>query len=680
MGYRSLLQRRLSRDVAIHFYLGLNMVRQVSCMLREWSPTVKQDIPAARKNTGSSNTAERESVTSKGPVTGERLGTTYLGGQNNDRGYAIAIDNNRDIYITGSTNSSDFPTTTTAFDSILNTGNSGFRDAFVAKLSADGSQLFYASFLGGQADDEALDIATNASGQAFVSGWTRSADFPLINPLQSGPSGKKDVFITRLNNLGQPVYSTYLGGQGDDVARAIAVDSQDRIYLTGFTASGDHDLSLPNKSTRPWPTTAGAYDIRCGQQGACDGSDRLGKTLTHYDAFLTRIDNAGSSLGYSTFLGGGRYDYGNALAITATGDIIVAGETLSADFPSTATAYISACQDRGDGQCLSAEGYVLRIRPNGTAGNDLVFASFIGGSAADAVTALSIDASERIYLALTSHSDDLPSQQAILAGPPERPDNAVLTRSRNAFVARLDSTASSLTFASYLGGKNDDRASAIAIDSNGLLHIAGYTLSANLPISNDANQARHGDLNAATSATTADDGFLLRIDTHADGNLAAELSSDAGTPVTLGQQVRFIATVKNLGLQTAEEVTLTDILPDAVIFAAGQSDPRCQYDSGRLNCQLGALPAGAQQQVSIVVQPKNQGNYQHQVTVSALQTDSNLADNTASNTIEVMAVNASTGGSAAFSWILLLSLVSLPLLRRADYPASGRRTSSTLGS
>ncbi len=629
-------------------------------------------------NCTAATAASNDVFVSKFSASGQLLFTTYLGGQQDDRGLAIAVDSNGDIYIAGSTLSRDFPTTAGSFDSTLNDGGDGFHDAFAAKLSADGSRLIYATYLGGAADDVAQAIVTDNGGQLYVSGWTRSADYPLVAPLQATPGGKKDAFVTRLNNLGQPVYSSYLGGQGDDVVRAMAIDTGgSRIYLTGFTASGDHDLSLPARGTRPWPTTPGAYDTLCGQSGACDGSDGNGNPLTAYDAFLTRLDAAGSSLGYSTFLGGGRYDYGNAIAVTVAGDVLIGGETLSADFPATPGSLDDSCEDRGDGQCQSAEGYLLRLSPNGGGQNDLVFATFLGGSATDTIADLAIDNSERIYLAGTSLSDDLPTRQSIVSGPPARPDNAVLTRSRNVFLANLDSSGSTLTFASYLGGRNDDRATAIAVDSGGIVHLAGYTLSADLSVSQGTAQPQHGDL-LASATTTADDGFLLRIAPFLDGDLSATLNNDSNGQLTLGQQVRYTATVRNNGLQTAESVTLTDTLPDAVIFDAAQSDPGCQQYSGRLNCSLGALASGEQRQIDIVVRPKNQGSYSHQITVTALQTDSTPADNTASSdTVLVSPAAAATGGSAALGWLLPLALILLPGLRY--YPVSGRRTSRTFG-
>ena len=243
--------------------------------------------------------------------------STYLGGSFDDVGYGIAIDSSGNAYLTGFTTFTDFPTTAGAFDI---TYNGGQYDAFVTKLNATGSGLVYSTYLGGsESHDIGFGIAIDSSGNAYVTGYTISGDFPTtagaFDTTYNGGFGS-DVFITKLNATGSGlVYSTYLGGsaQGQDIGRGITLDGSGNAYVTGYTLSTD------------FPTTSGAFDTTYNG-GA-------------HDVFITKLNATGSGLVYSTYLGGSFDDRGNGIAIDGSGNVYVTGYTSSTDFPTTSGAF-----------------------------------------------------------------------------------------------------------------------------------------------------------------------------------------------------------------------------------------------------------------------------------------------------------------------------------------------------
>jgi len=241
--------------------------------------------------------------------------STYLGGSNQDQGEAIAVDSVGDAYVTGFTKSTNFPTTFGAFQT---TYGGGFTDAFVTKLNAAGSApLVYSTYLGGSDFDAPGEkgIRVDSVGDAYVTGVTRSTNFPVTSgAFQTAyGGGLDDAFVTKLNPTGSAlVYSTFLGGNGDESGDGIAVDSAGNAYVTGFTQSTN------------FPTTSGAFQTTPG-----GGSD----------AFVTKLNAAGSALVYSTYLGGSGTDQGLTVAVDSAGSAYVTGQTFSTNFPTTPGAF-----------------------------------------------------------------------------------------------------------------------------------------------------------------------------------------------------------------------------------------------------------------------------------------------------------------------------------------------------
>ncbi len=230
--------------------------------------------------------------------------STYLGGSGSDTANAIAVDDDGNAYVAGITTSADFPTASPYQGSLV-----GQQAAFVVKFNPAGSALLYATYLGGGADTATWgnSIAADSSGSAYVAGSTEAADFPTVSPYQGSLIGFQNAFITKLDPSGSAlVYSTYLGGSNSDAVSALAVDASGNAYATGYTVSSDFPTASPF-------------------QGSLDG--------TNADAFVAKLDPSGSALVYSTYLGGDSLDLGEGIAVDASGSAYIAGSTLSTDFP-----------------------------------------------------------------------------------------------------------------------------------------------------------------------------------------------------------------------------------------------------------------------------------------------------------------------------------------------------------
>jgi len=242
--------------------------------------------------------------------------STYLGGDGDDFGRGIAVDSDQHAYVTGATDSLNFPTTTGAFQQAH---GGGYRDVFVTKLNLAGTALVYSTYLGGNDLDYGHGIAVDSDQDAYVTGWTESTNFPNTTGAfqRTYGWGSSDAFVTKLNPAGSAlVYSTYLGGIGGDCGYGIAVDSNQHAYVTGDTDSLN------------FPTTAGAFQRTYG--GGIS------------DAFVTKFTHAGSVLVYSTYLGGNYQDYSHDIAVDSDQDAYVTGYTNSLNFPTTAGAFQQA--------------------------------------------------------------------------------------------------------------------------------------------------------------------------------------------------------------------------------------------------------------------------------------------------------------------------------------------------
>jgi hypothetical protein len=410
---------------------------------------------------------------------------TYLGGNNGgyhgDFASAIAVDSSGSVYVTGTANSVNFPSTPGAFQT-ANEGNGG-SNAFITKLNPEGTRLVYSTLLGGNSDyanDYGLGIAVDSSGDAYVTGAASSTDFPVYpNPgaFQTTNAGGANAFVTELNPDGTALlYSTYLGGDaggcGGDYGNAIALDSSGNAYVTGHASS------------KNFPVTANAYQSM--NNNYCTGN-----------AFVTKLNSSGTAEVYSTYLGGSAGhvgDYAQGIAVQA-GYAYVTGLASSTNFPvfPSNTTY----QNFNDGQ---QNAFITKLSLDGTA---LIYSTYLGGSYADSGSAIALDSAGDIYVTGVAGSKDFP----VTTGAFQQKTNTCCLGGTNAFVTELNPEGTSLVYSTYLGGSGSDSASSIAVDGLGEAYVTGITSSTNFPVTKGAFQTVNNDASSFVPSA-----FVTKLD------------------------------------------------------------------------------------------------------------------------------------------------------------------------
>ncbi|MDR3568215.1 MAG: SBBP repeat-containing protein [Syntrophobacteraceae bacterium] len=415
------------------------------------------------------------------------LYSTFLGGSANDEAYGIAVDSSGNAYMTGVTNSIDFPT-----QNVVQSGYAGgtsYGDAFVTEIAAGGQSLVYSTYLGGTGDDIGYSIAVDGAGNAYATGWTNSSDFPITpNDIQPFNGGGWDAFVTEIAAGGKTlIYSTYLGGAGDDYGTHIAVDGSGNAYVAGRTYSTDF----------PHPN---------GFQSSLAGEE---------NAFVAKIESGGKSLLYSTYLGGNGYDEAWAIAVDGSGNAYVAGLTTSTNFPT-----VKPFQSAFGGGTTNGTGdaFVAEIAADG---QSLVYSTYLGGSGDDAAYGIALDSSRNVYVTGSTQSSNFPLSNAL------QPNFNAATSYGDAFVAEIAANGQSLTYSTYLGGTGDNSGNSIAVDGSGNAFIAGATSSVDFPVANALQSANRGGYDAFVAEITAG-GASLAKSTYLGGS-----GNDAGYGIAL---------------------------------------------------------------------------------------------------------------------------------------------------
>jgi len=391
--------------------------------------------------------------------------STYLGGAGDDSGSSITLDSAGNIYVTGSTTSTNFPTVGPAYSS-----NKGLTDIFVTKISSTGTSIIYSTYIGGSGIDRASNIAVDSTGNAYVVGrvGNTSTDFPTTAGALASTyrGGDFDGVVVKLNAAGNAlVYSTFLGGEENDSTEGVAVDTAGVAYVTGGTKSNG------------FPATVNAYQ---GQ--------RAGDT----DAFLAKLNAAGSSLLYSSFIGGSGTDRASSVAIDGNGIAYVAGYGASPDFP-TENPF-----QAGFGGSFDA--FIAKFDTAASGINSLPFCSYLGGVADDKAYGVALDGSgTNIYIAGQTSSNNLPLLN------PAQPSFGGLY---DAFVARV-STAGIKIYTTYLGGSGEDRATGVAVNAAGEAYVTGFTSSTNFPVVTPVQIANGGGFDAFLSKLNAGGSVFL---------------------------------------------------------------------------------------------------------------------------------------------------------------------------
>jgi hypothetical protein len=486
---------------------GGDLLVQVGAqVLRQHQPVVYQEVAGERRDVAAGFVVQGLQVAfalgsydpSKPLVIDPVLTySTYIGGRGGDLGNAIAVDAADEAFITGTTGSPDFPTT-----SPLQPNLSGGSNAFVAKLAADGSALLYSTYLGGRGGESGNGIAVDAAGDGFVTGFTRSRDFPTVNPLQSANGGSQNAFVAKLAPDGSTlVYSTYLGGSGNsfsgDVGNAIALDGAGDAFVTGTTGSSNFPTANPLQSS-------------------------IGGFGASTNAFVAELTPEGSALVYSTYLGGSGSDEGHGIAVDAEGDAVVTGFTGSPDFPTVKPLQPNL------GSLFAINAFVAKLTPFGSA---LVYSTYLGGSHVDTALSIAVDAAGDAFVTGSTGSDNFPTSNALQA--------TFRADTRNAFVAELTPDGSALVYSTYLGGKSDDNGVGIAVDAAGDAFVTGYTGSLDFPTVNALQTSHGGGQWDVFVAELTPGGSALVFSTYLGGSsndLAQGIAVDtAGNAFVIGQ-------------------------------------------------------------------------------------------------------------------------------------------------
>jgi hypothetical protein len=468
--------------------------------------------------------------------------STYLGGSTYDQAQGIAVDSSGNAYVTGYTWSTDFPTVN-PLQASLNGGENSpcpdstqpCSDAFVSKLNASGSELVYSTYLGGTGSDRGYGIAVDSSGDAYVAGQTGSTDFPTANPVQASLKGKMNAFVSKLNASGSElVYSTYLGGSGNDQANGTSVDSNGNAVVVGLTGSTDFPTVNP-------------------LQGSNKSSVGTG--------FVAEVNAAGSALVYSTYLGGSIEDWAKAIAVDSSGNAYVTGYTDSPDFPT-----VNALQASRTGM---PNAFVSKLSPSGSA---LVYSTYLGGSAMDVGSGAAVDSSGNAYVTGYTSSTDFPRVNAVQAS------NNALKFDSTGFVAELNASGSALVYSTYLGGSTSDLANAIAVDSSGNAYVTGSAGSTDFPTVNPfqaSNKATYGTVFVAELSPGPAPALSFSVPALSFGSLTVDTASPQQS-----------VTVTNLG---NAPLSITSITASGD-FALVTTDTSCPYGGGTVapeaNCTL----------------------------------------------------------------------------------------------
>jgi len=411
--------------------------------------------------------------------------SSFLGGNGRDWGYALGLASDGSCYVTGFTESANFPTLY-AFNSTY----SGVMDAFIAKFDDSGS-LLWSTYFGGNDYDCGKSIAISSDGSCYVTGYTASNNFPTLNAYNSTFGGETDVFLSRFSSSGALLWSTYLGGNDSDFVNGIAVTNDGSCYVTGDTES-------PN-----FP----AFDAYNDTYGGAE------------DVFVTKISSSGYLI-WSTFIGRDDWDSGNCVAVGNDDSCYIAGQTKSENFP-TLYAFNSTFGGFHDA-------FILKL----TASGNLLWSTFMGGYDFDGVYGIDVSSDDSCYITGYTESSNFPTLNAYNSTP----DNAMLDFDGDAFVSKLSENGV-LQWSTFLGGNDDDGGLGLAVDSDGNCIVTGSTGSDNFPT-----------LNAFDDTTDyyMYDAFLTKFSTNGDllmsTYLGGSIDDDEGFDVAVDDAGNYYVT------------------------------------------------------------------------------------------------------------------------------------------
>lgn len=372
-----------------------------------------------------------------------------------DKGFGIAVDASGNTYVTGSTDSYDFPNDSLAngtLNSFVTPSNSGsITDAFISSFSADGTSKIFSDFFGGGKSDGGMAVCVDSVGAIYFTGYSFSGDFPVVNPrfTKSGGGVNEDAFVVKLAAGGRSViFSTYIGGSGDDIGLGIASDSNGNAYVAGMTQSFDFPvknaliaLSNPIVSA-PSTTTQG---------------------------FIAKFSPTGSNVVFSTYINGagpGPFTSCNSLAVDNFGNIYVGGATDGLNPGLIKNAF----QSNSKGTGSNTNGFILKVDTNAAVP---IFGTYLGDVGPDSINGIGVDSNSRVFVTGSTSSPNFPTLGA---------NQGTLGGAKNAFFTIFSNTGGALAYSTFLGGSGTDIANGIAVDPDGYAYITGSTTSTNFPV------------------------------------------------------------------------------------------------------------------------------------------------------------------------------------------------------
>ena len=484
---------------------------------------------------------------------------TYYGAVGETIGRGIAVDPSGNVLIAGETTSGNLPGLSA---SSFQVDYMGSMDAFVAKMNGSGTALAWVTYLGGANRDLATSIAVDSSGNSYVTGATDSSDFPIYPSKSSvvqgtfgGGGGNNsfytigDAFVAKFDPTGKLVWSTYLGGSGDDGGTAIALDSSGNVYVAGATVSSN------------FPGVAGGVQSTFGGLGGQPTIPESGYvSFDTGDAFVAKIDPTGAHLS-STYLGGSLDDFALALTLDSGGNIWVAGGTVSTNFPR-----VNPFQNTFGG------GTNYNVQPIFSAGDGFIselssdlktlkYSTYFGGNQDDAISGIAVDSSGAIYVTGATQSSNFPGASNSYSGPSVSASLTTPYIIGDAFVAKLQPGGSKLAFSFYLGGSGEDGATGLGLDSQGNVTVVGGTDSANFCTATAG--AVSSQLNGGASEPSAvypfpnvGDGFIARFTSSGTLTYCSYIGG-AGMDILNGMALDSSGNVYATGLSTSSNFPTT---------------------------------------------------------------------------------------------------------------------------
>jgi uncharacterized repeat protein (TIGR01451 family) len=518
--------------------------------------------------------------------------TPYGNATGADSNAGLAVDNQGNAYVTGTTTSSDFPVTPNAFQSAPVTAQA---HVFLSKLDPTGAALLYSSYLSGSNTDTALALAADNTGDAYILGTTQSVtdgDFPTGTSFQQHANGATNLYFVSKFDTTQTVGSqtlkffSYLGGGTSTADPAIPADGVicNQLPCGGIVldTTGNAYVVLGTKFTNL--PVANAF------QSSLHGTPGVST-----DAYLAKITANGSAILYATYLGGIGDDVANAISIDSSGNAYLTGSTTSADFP----------QGTAKGRPTftgAQDAFVAKLNNPATGPLTLTFTTFLNGTGPSVSTGLGIvaDSVQNFYVVGSTNSADFPT-----------PSGTVAAKGTDAFLSKFNTTAAALSefiSSELLGGSGTDRATSIVQNSNGALLIAGETNSTDFPVQSSIPHTPplQSALNGTGSGSNRDV-FLANYGPSTDLGLSITASPN---PVAIGSAVTFTYTVKNNGPDSSTGAVLIIPLQPAETlggtlgaFSSGSCAATGTSPNQTETCTLGTIASGATTSITVTVTP-----------------------------------------------------------------------------